>query len=230
MVVWVFAGGGESEIRGLMPFLCKTYKHHKFERKSPVRLKPGPHPPVQLGYGRTGKSLAEQMARILRSSLASKERCDLILVIDDLDCHDPNQRRTLFTKAIRSVDGTADIPHDIGFASPELEAWIVADWDHTIAQDVDFRSCHQAMRQWLATQKSVPFDTPETFSDFDQDKNSCREKLSEAIIESSQHCHAREYYSKALHTARFLKQISPQVVSQKCPLFRAFHIRLSQTQ
>ena len=230
MVVWVFAGGGESEIRGLKPFLERCYKDHTFQRKSPIKWKPGPRPHVMQGLGWTGKGLSKQIEELLSNSLAGKERCDLILVIDDLDCHDSVALRKLFVKAIESVDGAANIRKYIGFASPELEAWIVADWDNTIAQDSDFRGCHLKMRYWLSTQKSVPFDSPETFSSFDQDRGSCREKLSDAIVESSIHCSARERYSKAIHTARFLQQISPEVVSQKCPIFRELNVRLSQTQ
>ena len=236
MVIWVFAGGGESEVRGLIPFLENSFKDHTFQRKSPIRRKPGPHPPKEEpapkepGYGRTGKSLAEQLAKLLFESLKGKEGCDLILVVDDLDCHDPDERRELFGKAMTRVEGAAGIPNFVGFASPEIEAWIIADWDSTIAKNPDFRGCHQEMRHWLSAQRSVRFDSPETFSQFDPDKNSCRDKLSDAIVDSSKHCSARAPYSKATHTARFLRQISPEVVSGKCPHFRQLHIRLSQPQ
>ena len=197
VVVWVFSGGGESEVRGLIPFLENSYRDHRFQRKSPIRRKPGPRPSTEPGYGRTGKSLAEQIGRLLVESLRGRENCDLILVIDDLDCHDADNRRDLFGRAIARVAGGAYIPNFVGFASPEIEAWIIADWDSTIARDLDFRACHQQMRHWLSAQKSVPFDSPETFSHFDPDKDSCRYKLSDAIVESSRHCIARAEYSKA---------------------------------
>ena len=44
VVVWVFAGGGESEVRGLIPFLEQNFSNCKFERKTPARQKPGPKP------------------------------------------------------------------------------------------------------------------------------------------------------------------------------------------
>ncbi len=217
-------------MRGLLPLLANVCKDHTYERKTPIRQKPGPRPSTEPGYGRTGKSLAEQIEKLLFESLKGKERCDLILVIDDLDCHDPDDRRGLFGKAIARVAGAAYIPNFVGFASPEIEAWIVADWENTIAKDLHFRGCHQQMRHWLSTQKSVQFDSPETFSHFDKNKNSCRGKLSDAIVESSILCGARETYNKGTHTARFLPQISPEVVSGKCPHFRQLHIRLSQPQ
>ena len=240
MVVWVFAGGGESEIRGLIPFLDEQYPAHRFIRKAPFRLKPGSRPSdgleqeksnhISPGHGRTGTSLAEQIGVILSHSLRTKDDCDLILVIDDLDCHDPNDRRELFKNAIYSIEGAAELGSYVGLASPELEAWIVADWGNTIAKDVDFRGCHQKMRHWLSTQESVPFRWPENFSSLDPDKDSCHNKLSDAIVESSLQCSARARYSKGIHTPRFLMKISPEIVSGKCPLFRSLHNRLCQTE
>ena len=227
-------------MRGLIPFLARHYIDHRFIRKTPVKLKPGPRPPdrseqnqrrrVRPGHGRTGKSLAEQIGKMLFESLKGKEGCDLILVIDDLDCHCPDERRNLFIETIERVEGAAGIPNFVGFASPEIEAWIIADWDSTIAKNPDFRGCNQKMRHWLSTHKSVRFDSPETFSHFDPHKKSCRDKVSDAIVDSSKQCSARAPYSKATHTARFLRQISPEVVSDKCPHFKELHIRLSQPQ
>ena len=227
--MWVFAGGGESEVKGLIPILERICSDHSYERKSPVRRKPGPQAPQVPGYGRTGKSLGQQIEKLLSKSLDSGERCDLILIIDDLDCHDPNVRRELFESSIGKVEKAAEIENFVGFASPEIESWIIADWDHSIATDPGFRSCHGQMRHWLSTQKAVPFAQPETFGIFDEEKDSCRDKLSDAIIESSVNCGARARYSKGIHTARFLRQISPEVVSGKCPLFQELRIRLAQT-
>ena len=217
-------------MRGLIPLLENICIDHTFERKSPVRRKPGPRTSNVPGYGRTGRSLAEQIEKLLFESLKAKEYCDLILVIDDLDCHDPDARRELFDKSIGNVDQAANRENHIGFSSPEVEAWIVADWDHSVAKDPDFRGCHDQMRHWLSTQKAVPFDRPETFSSYEREKDSCRDKLSDAIVESSIYCGAQARYSKGLHTARFLRRISAEVVRGKCPLFRALHHRLSQTE
>lgn len=228
MVVWVFSGGGESEVSGLIPILKRICSDHMYERKSPIRRKPGPRASQEPGYGRTGQSLGQQIEDLLFKSLKSDKSCDLILIIDDLDCHDPNVRRELFDSSIGKVDKAKDIEHFVGFASPEIESWIIADWDHSIATDPDFRGCHNQMRHWLSTQKAVPFDQPEMFGSFDEEKDSCRDKLSDAIIESSEHCGAQSRYSKGIHTARFLRRISPEVVSGKCPLFRELRIRLTQ--
>jgi hypothetical protein len=230
VVVWVFAGGGESEVRGLIPFLEENYGEHTFQRKSPIRRKPSPRPSAEPGYGRTGKSLADQIGKLLSESLKGQEDCNLVLVIDDLDCHDPNARQQLFSAAVGQVGEASEISYFVGFASPEIEAWIVADWGNTVAKDPDFRGCHQEMQHWLSTQRSVHFDDPETFSHYDPDRKACHDKLSEAIVDSSIECCERVRYSKATHTARFLRQLSTDVVSQKCPQFRKLHARLSQPQ
>jgi len=228
VVIWLFAGGGESEIRGLAPFLTKHFAC-RFERQTPVRQKPGPKPPqngTPRGYGHTGKSLAAQIKTQLPIALNQDSSCDLILVIDDLDCHDSQQREDDFLKAIDSIPAATDIERFVGFAAPELEAWLIADWDHTLARDVDFRQNHTGMRHWLSQEKKVPFAAPETFSVYDQNKDACHEKLSEAIIEASlEKTHNR--YSKALHTPRLLQNLDPEVVSKKCPLFKEMYVYLS---
>lgn len=227
MVVWVFAGGGESEVRGLIPFLEKQFDC-TFERKTPIRQKPGPKPLKTRNaqaYGKTGKSLAEQIEKELRIAL-KQGQCDLILVVDDLDCHDAQKQEERFLRAIDSVPGAAEIKKIVAFAAPELEAWLIADWDNTIAKDVDFRRDHLAMRWWLSHEKNVPFDAPESFSLYDPSKKACQEKLSDAIIESAWE-KGSEAFSKAIHTPRLLQKINPKTVSQKCPLFRALHTFLS---
>ena len=227
--MWVFSGGGESEVSGLVPLLKNICSDHTYERKSPIRRKPGPRPAAEPGYGRTGRSLARQLEKLLFESLRANATCDLILVIDDLDCHEPNTRRELFDSAIAKINRAATIERFVGFASPEIEAWIVADWNHSIASDPDFRGCHGQMRHWLSTQKGVRFDQPETFSRLDEEKDSCLDKLSDEIVDSSVQLGARSRYSKAIHTARFLRQISPEVVSAKYPHFRELFNRLTRT-
>ncbi len=110
----------------------------------------------------------------------------------------------------------------IGFVAPELEAWLIADWDNSIARDVDFRQHHPGMRWWLSQEKGVPFASPETFSVYDQSKDTCQDKLSEAIIEAA-FAQGNSHYSKATHTPRLLLKIDPQVVGSKCPLFREWY-------
>ncbi|MFN9614553.1 MAG: hypothetical protein ACK55M_03475, partial [Dolichospermum sp.] len=124
VVIWVFSGGGESEVRGLIPFLEKNFPSCKFERKTPVLQKPGPKPGKASGYGKTGKSLIAQISKELPITLKNEpNKCDLILVFDDLDCRDPIAEREKFLAVISKISECADIEKFVGFAAPELESW-----------------------------------------------------------------------------------------------------------
>jgi hypothetical protein len=122
-----------------------------------------------------------------------------------------------------SVQGCNEINIFIGFSAPELESWIIADWDNSIARHPDFRKRHNGMRHWLSKEKKVPFDAPESFGVYDPERDCCIPKLSEIIIESTMiteedQLHGR--FSKATHTPVLLQAIVPDVVGKKCPLFR----------
>ncbi|WP_265239484.1 hypothetical protein [Lyngbya sp. CCAP 1446/10] len=78
-----------------MPFLEKTFPGCRFERKTPVRQKPGPKPNKAGSYGKTGNSLIEQIKEELPIALKGEaNKCDLILVFDDLDCRDSQTQKS----------------------------------------------------------------------------------------------------------------------------------------
>ncbi|MDM8548637.1 hypothetical protein QUF72_01115 [Desulfobacterales bacterium HSG2] len=222
MVVWLFAGGGEAEIEGLVPFFRDNFPHCRFERLTPARIKKGPKPGKKTyGPGLTGKGFADQIKTILAVALLSGS-CDLILI---LDCRDADKQRRIFSAAIDSVNNASGISRFIGFAAPELEAWIIADWENTFAGHVDFRSFHEGLRYRLSHNYNVPFDNPESFSEYDEKKDSCKEKLSQAIIdavfEESLRLNKRlERYSKQNHTPQLLRCADPGKVADKCPFFK----------
>ncbi|MFL9454621.1 MULTISPECIES: hypothetical protein [Nostocales] len=231
MVIWVFAGGGEAEVRGLIPFLQKNFPRCRFERKTPVRQKPGPKPNKGVSYGRTGQSLVAQISDQLPITLQYEpNKCDLILVFDDLDCRNPENQREKILTTISKIPESASISKFVGFAAPELESWIIADWNNSIAKHPDFKNRHQHMRWWLSTQRNIPFDSPESFSEYDYERDCCQEKLSEALIESSvldEFDRSVTRFSKGLHTPLLLLQIQPNEVQQRCPLFRELYNYLS---
>ncbi len=219
MVVWLFAGGGYTELKGLVPFLKKHFSGGcKFERKTPVKHKPGPKPnKVKSGYGKTGKSLEAEIKKRIRIALATGEKCDKILVIDDLDCRDYVKQENKFISAVNAVKDAESIDKFVGFAAPEMEAWIIADWDNSIAKHSDFRNRQKSMRHWIS--QRITFKAPETFGVYNKKKDTCNEKLSDAIIEASV-LEQGERYSKRIHTPLLLMRINPKKVAEKCPLFR----------
>ncbi len=231
MVVWVYSGGGEAEVRGFFPFLDKTFPGCRFERKTPVRDKPGPKPNKASGQGRTGESLIEQIKEQLSLALkAEPNKCDLILVFDDLDCRASEKQKEkiekIWSEISKKIPECADIKKFVGFAAPEIEAWIIADWNNSIAKHSDFRGRHERMRWWLSKEKKVPFDNPESFSEYDSKRDCCQEKLSDALIESSVQDEVdrdKARFSKGLHTPSLLREIDPNEVQKKCPLFRELY-------
>lgn len=229
VVVWVFSGGGQAEVRGFFPFLEKTFPGCIFIRKTPARQKPGPRANQAGSYGRTGKSLIEQIKKELPIALkAEPNKCDLILVFDDLDCRDSQIQKSKILTELSKIPECADIEKFVGFAAPEIEAWIIADWNNSIAKNSDFRGKrHERMRWWLSTKIKVPFDSPESFSEYDSDKDSCREKLSDVLIASTIVEHEsnldKKRFSKGDHTPLLLMAIDPNEVQKKCPLFRELY-------
>ncbi|AFY45655.1 hypothetical protein Nos7107_5141 [Nostoc sp. PCC 7107] len=227
MVVWVFAGGGEAEVRGLIPFLERTFPGCKFERKTPVYQKPGPKPNKVNSYGRTGKSLIEQIKRELPTALKyTPNECTLILVFDDLDCRNPNEQKENILAEISIIPDCNNINKFVGFASPELEACILADWNNSVAKHPDFKGRHERMRWWLSKQKNIPFDNPESFSEYDPKRGCCQEKLSQALVDSSvldEFDSSSTRFSKGLHTPELLSYINSNEVQKRCPLFRELY-------
>lgn len=231
MVIWVFSGGGEAEVRGLIPFLQKNFPGCTFVRKTPARIKPGPKPGIVTSYGNTGKSLITQITKELPIACKNEpNKCNLIFVFDDLDCRDLEQQKAKILEAISKIPEADNINKFISFAAPELEAWIIGDWNNTIAKHPKFRGRHERMRWWLSTQKNIPFDQPESFSEYDRERDCCLEKLSESLIDSSilpEFDSTVTRFSKGLHTPELLLDINPQELQQKCPIFREMYNYLS---
>lgn len=235
MVVWLFAGGGQAEIGtevgrvgGLVNFFRKSYPDCQFERKTPVRRLPAPKAGRELpAHGKTGTSLAQEVKERLKLSLQHDKPCDIILVVDDLDCRDPRTSGDRLLQAVDSVLDGHQIERFVGFAAPELEVWLIADWDHSFGKHGDFRGARQAgMRHWLSTRGRVPFHDPETFGEYDSERDTCAEKLSDIIIESTVqggYNSGLDPYSKSTHTPVMLLSIDPSLVAKKCPLFRDLH-------
>ena len=227
MVVWVFAGGGETEVAGLIKFLQRLFPNYLFTRYTPFdSTKKGAKPNRTSTFGISNTSLIEAIQKYLHLAfLNEKHKPDLILVMDDLDCGDLNHQRQQFLNCIANIDKTENIDRYIAFAVPEIESWIIADWDHTLAKAEKFKARHQRMRHWLSTQKKVPFDQPESFGEYDPNKKSCKEKLSNLLIEaSSQEIEDQgKEYKKSEDSPELLLRIEKEILVQKCPIFRDFY-------
>lgn len=222
--VWVFAGGGEAELAGLIVFLEKNFSLQIFERKAPIRKKPGPRP----GYaalGQTGRNLSRQIRHLLQRAL-QYACCEVILVIDDLDCQNMEERYNAFLQVIyECLANFNDVDPDIliVFAAPELESWLVADWSRTFAFHPDLRAKQVEIRRELSKryQSSCPnqssnIQIPESFSWLNLEKNTCDQKLSKVIIETVWDI-VGITYSKDHHSGSMLANVNAQVIIDNCP-------------
>nr|WP_263012353.1 DUF4276 family protein [Laspinema sp. D3c] len=121
----------------------------------------------------------------------------------------------------------------VGFASPEIESWIIADWGNFHHRDFPK---HQRirMRQWLRDMAQLDFDNPELYGGFNAQKGVCQVKLSEQIVEASIQAQISEgvpqpsRYNKGQHSSEILEKISGQRVQEICPLFKAMYQSLQR--
>ena len=224
-------------MKGMNIFLENNFPGHRFQRCTPIKQKPGPKPgKVQKAkaLGKTGKDLADQIRYFLPLKL-QQDRCDLMLVLDDLDCRDEIEATEIFSKAVKSIPEARGIEYFIAFAAPEIESWLIADWNNTFAKDHRFRSFHAALQHRLSTVFHVSFDQPESFSKFNPDIKSCKEKLSEVIIDAVQaEAEEREialpHFSKKEHSPELLMMAKAQVIQKKCPIFAKIYHCLSDIE
>ncbi|MCF8096169.1 MAG: DUF4276 family protein [Desulfobacteraceae bacterium] len=196
----------------------------RFDRKTPVKYKPagkpGKEPP---SHGKTGTSLVKEIRKRLLESLQKDDSCAAVFIVDDLDCRPPENARQSLRRVVNDCLDTGCTPVCIGFAAPELEAWLIADWENTLQSHPDFRSRASRMNYLLSSQFAVPMHAPESFGKLDEKSGSCRHKLSDDLIEASVRAAqspAAAEFNKARHTPEMLRKIDAQRVAEKCPLFR----------
>lgn len=222
-VVWVFAGGGEAELTGLATFLSKNFPH-TFKLQTPIKLKPGPKPGKHRSPGHTGTSLVQQIHYFLPIALRNGV-CDKILILDDLDCHslENNYSQKFVNAALESLSGRP-IPVITAFASPEIEAWFVADWENSFKKE--FKGDNIKIRIALTKKYresrldgTGDIEKPESFSYFSEEKNACAQKLSAVIVDIVWQKEISKY-SKDEHSGRMLQNIDANRVCEKCPSAR----------
>ncbi len=211
--------------------LKKHFSGIHFDRKTPVKQKPVGKPGKRspTSHGKTGKSLVREVRERLQLSLKRENPCDLILILDDLDCRDSGKMTQLMTRAVSGCLAELELPLCTGFAAPEIETWIISDWQNTFAAHPVFSGNREkAMQYQLSHAYGLDFTRPESFGTYDPQRDSCDQKLSACIAEASIRAASsgETPFSKARHTPEMLSMIDPDTVSAKCPLFRSWWKKL----
>lgn len=263
MRIGVFATAGYTEVGGLKPFLHRLAPPETWTWCFPPISKPGPRPgavPTPAAFnGLTGEALVEAALERLRRY--HRGALDAVLLVDDADCRfrcddcgrpcgheryrevecrfeDAQRSRAVewhsrLVERVREAMAQPALPVVTLLASPEIEAWLVADWDRGFGAFLP-GPWADALRHWLDTRligqgaRGLIEGYGAGLAD-----GSCRHKLSADLQEqlAVMACPAgareeqRPRYSKAVDGGWMLARLDPAVVAQRCPRLAAPALR-----
>ena len=227
-----FVSGGYTEVGGMTQFLRHISSDISCIRLFPAVRKPAPKKgldtpaPVGEHSGVTGDHLVSEMILSLKNALRKGDEYDAVLLVDDGDCRfsDASGLRKWIANVEKRLHEEAGFTRPLFtlIASPEVEAWLCADWDSSFGveypQDIQRRVRNEASRRRIVADDGEP----ELFGMPPKKDGGCSEKLSELlqkifldICKSS-----RPFsYSKRVEGQAMLKRIRPEKVAEKCRLF-----------
>ena len=225
MKIDLFCTGAYTEIGGLSSFLERTLAGDgaavEVSRRFPAVTKPGPRidaaAPAARHSGVTGPALVQWMTEILG---AYGTEADLIVLADDADCRwCPDHAAWVRWQAEVQHAVEAAVGRRIQvvtlLASPEVEAWFVADWT---------RGFQSLMRDRVgdihaATKNVIGVAPPAGVEEFGcpQVNGACSTKLSDALTAALA---AREIrYSKRVDGPVMLRSLAADRVAEHCPIY-----------
>ena len=212
--------------------------------------------------GLTGDALLEKIYSILAKHKDEINSCKAILIEDDLDGRFYNKTdeeirlyKEAIVEKIRNIIENQEMKVFLLFASPEAEAWFLADWENgfkllyesKLISDLGFSErqyfVHQ-LRQYLFGK--VLLENAQDIEMYGY-KNGVYYKLSDQLIRVIEYeikeylFHKGDnkeyaekisksrhlYYSKKLHGDRMLKSIVPEIVGDRCRhYFRPTYLEL----
>ncbi|WP_322907660.1 hypothetical protein [Paenibacillus campi] len=239
-----FCTGGETEVGGMQKFLLKINANINWSRQFPA-LNKGAKPtrsdvtsPTMYNAhtGTTGKNLVAKMHKVLKEYSQNFINSDGILLIDDADCRfldtDFNAWMNRLQTDVQTILGKP-IPVYVLIASPEVEAWFIADPIHSFEKLYsNFPGFGHQMSQYIKNQilcgaHIEQFGGPCI-------NEACTIKLSNELINIfSDQDFLKPFiqlygienvkfglrYSKKTHGAQMLEAIEPDIVSSHCNLF-----------
>lgn len=219
----------------------------EWSRQFPARRKPGP----KLGRvslrdaehtGFTGLRLTKMMLERLRKHPESARELHAVVLIDDADCRFCEDGALLawelqLERDVQEATSRPDIPFIALLASPEVEVWLLADWERGFGGH--YPTLQHALGVHLAQSDILgrrPWTQVETYGcPYDHARGSCTNKLSEVIdrllcaIKSPPPAPPEaRVYSKRTDGPDMLRQVRPDVVAQTCrivfaPALRRIH-------
>lgn len=229
--VGYFCTAGYTEIGSIKVFLEKINPSIKFMRCFPIAnkvcLKKGrmSSTPIRSQSGITGKKLVHEMK--LRLLYNRYKQFDLILLIDDMDCRfkregSPSHDEWVVNlkREINEILGD-HVGFEALFASPEIEAWFLADWDNTFAAEQEYHEIKNHLRYLISRSDIEKFLDNDDIEEYGGAylNGSCSIKLSNRIQELllQENTTNKQYlYSKRVHGVGMLARLTPANVALKC--------------
>jgi len=219
--VALFHTAGHTETGALQEFLSKFAPGLRFERRFPHCKKPAPkfgrtHPtPVQNSSGCTGQALIDAMLVRLKKY---PPVADVILLVDDADCRfDSNAAYEedcgTLQKEITSALGR-EVTFVALFAAPEIESWLIADWDNAFASWYGADVANALL--YALSSQLFPKSSIETYGYPELPEGGCSKKLSDTIREAFIGLPYGKRYSKASDGIEMLRGINPANVAASC--------------
>jgi hypothetical protein len=250
---------GDLQLAAIDAFLRKISPDILWTRAFPAREKPGPkHKPGSAPVsfkdprdgGVTGRTLVDRMRERLTKHYRGPD-CDLdaVVVIDDADCRFLDdgavQRWTQdLEREVRLWTERSELRFVALLASPEIEAWLLADWEEGFGRE--YASIQVPLGQALDRDLlgARPWVRIEEFGGpFDREKGSCTQKLSTEVqsalarlaMEKGEAADRWTYtYSKRDNGPDMLRRIRPDKAAESCqrvlgPAIRALRLLGEQT-
>lgn len=257
---------GYTEAGAMQFFLRKINDRFEYKQYLPnktIKKKGTPKVIDSKISGLTGERLLDKVYFILEKHKDEINNCKAVLIEDDLDgrFHDKTKEeidtyKSVIANKIRQILDNQHMEVFLLFASPEVEAWFVADWEN------GFKSLYESNvvvdlklseRQFFVHQLKQYLENI-VLKEYAQDiemygfVDGVYHKLSDQIIhvvESDIKTYLLEknenklyaekiaqsrhlYYSKKLHGDRMLKSVVPKILEKKCThFFRALYQELA---
>lgn len=228
--VGYFCTAGHTEAGGIHHFLRRIDGRPDvtWERCFPAVQKPGPRlgrPAPKRGEGMTGDRLvAEMLDRLGRFHRAGTPGAlDVVLFIDDADCRFEGDPAKLVawidtrTAAVRSATHEPSTPFVALFASPEIEAWFLADWEQGFGRE--YARLEGGERHFRSHVEALLGGATSTVEAYGGGfvNGACADKLSEKL--QSLIIRLGETYSKRTHGQDMLLRIRPAKIAEVCGSF-----------
>ncbi|MCD8018077.1 MAG: hypothetical protein LUF92_00360 [Clostridiales bacterium] len=247
---------GYMEAGAMQAFLRKMNTAYDFKQYLPnktIKKKGDPkiiNPEIS---GMTGKKLLDKIYSLCRKYRKDIIQCKAILIEDDLDGRFfkfseeeiKQYNQAIIDKVHESLE-VENIPVILLYASPEIESWFIADWEHGFGCLYNDKSIVDDLNQKAGeffTYHLKQYIDKKILKEYERDIeeygwfNGSYIKLSDQIIiavqtdvkeyiqslpkvnadYAEQIVNSRKlYYSKKLHGDRMLRRVQPSIIEKKC--------------